>query len=678
MRRKKWVVAKSNKDFAALTAQELSIDPFAALLVTSRGFNDIDAIDSFFDDEAMLSLDPLSIKDMDKAAERINRAIDDFELICVFGDYDADGVTATALLYSYLEARGANAIRYIPDRILEGYGLNAAAIRELAEKGVKLIVTVDNGVSAVEEAKLAKELGITLIVTDHHKVGSELPDAYAVVDPHREDCPSTFKEMSGVGVAFKLVCALEGGADDMLLEEYGDLVALGTIGDVVTLTGENRIMVRNGLRIINEEPRAGIAALMELSGFGDKVFTASSAAFTVCPRINAAGRMGSAHKALDLLLCDDDETAADLAEEINSMNALRQKTENDIFMQATAMLDSDPELKNNKIIVVDGEGWHQGVIGIVAAKITERYGRPCVVISRDGENAKGSCRSVEGFSIYDAIESVSDCLDHFGGHTLAAGVGLKSSRIFEFRCRINEYAAKIEMPFALQKIDCKLLPSSISLDILDSVSRLEPFGSGNPQPCFGLFGVRIEDVTGISEGKHIRMTVSRNGARTGVVCFGLPEKSFPFEKGDTVDLAVNLDRNFYNGETRVSVIVRGIRPSETDEEKVLSAIRLYEKFSRGEKLTSDEANKILPCRDLQVAVFKSIKSKPLKDSCHEVLCIRLNDDGENLAAITAAVDIMIEMGILCVDEDNRVFVPQNPPKVNLEDSLVMKKIKSYL
>lgn len=678
MRRKKWVVAKSNKDFAALTAQELSIDPFAALLVTSRGFNDIDTIESFFDNEATLSLDPLSIKDMDKAAERINRAIDDFELICVFGDYDADGVTATALLYSYLEARGANVIRYIPDRILEGYGLNAAAVKELAASGVRMIVTVDNGVSAVEEAELAKELGITLIVTDHHKVGGELPDAYAVVDPHREDCPSIFKEMSGVGVAFKLVCALEGGADDMLLEEYGDLVALGTIGDVVTLTGENRIMVRNGLRIINEEPRVGIAALMESAGFGDKVFTASSAAFTVCPRINAAGRMGTANKALELLLCDDDETAAGLAEEINSLNAQRQKTENDIFNQAVAMLDSDPELKNDKIIVVDGEGWHQGVIGIVAAKITERYGRPCVVISRDGENAKGSCRSVEGFSIYDAIESVSDCLDHFGGHTLAAGVGLKSSRIFEFRCRINEYAANTEMPFALQKIDCKLLPSSISLDILDSLSMLEPFGAGNPQPCFGLFGVKIEDVIGISEGRHIRMTVSKNGSRTGVVCFGLPEKSFPFEKGDVVDLAVNLDRNFYNGETRVSIIVRGIRPSETDEEKVLSAIRLYEKFARGEKLAADEANRILPCRDLQVAVFKSIKAKPLKDSCHEVICLRLNDDGTNLAAITASVDMMTEMGILAVDEDNRVFVPDNPPKVNLEDSQVMKKIKSFL
>ena len=678
MRRKKWVVAKGDKDFAALTAQELSIDPFAALLVTSRGFNDIDSIEKFFDNEAVLSLDPFSIKDMDKAAERINKAIDEFELICVFGDYDADGVTATALLYSYLEARGANVIRYIPDRILEGYGLNSGAVRELAQRGVKLIVTVDNGVSAIEEAQLAKQLGMTLVVTDHHKVGAVLPEAYAVVDPHREDCPSTFKEMSGVGVAFKLVCALEGGADDMLLEEYGDLVALGSIGDVVSLTGENRIMVRNGLRIIKEEPSPGIAALMESAGMGDKYFNASSAAFTVCPRINAAGRMGSANKALELLLCDDPEEAEFIAEEINNMNVLRQKTENEIFMQATAMLNEDPELKNDKIIVVDGEGWHQGVIGIVAAKITERYGRPCIVISRDGEKAKGSCRSVEGFSIYDAIESVSDCLEHFGGHTLAAGVGLKSSRIFEFRCRINEYAANIEMPFALQKIDCRLLPSSISLDLLDSLSMLEPFGSGNPQPCFGLFGVKIDDVTGISEGRHIRMSVSRNGSRTGVVCFGMPEKSFPFEKGDTVDLAVNLDRNVYNGETRVSVIVRGIRPSLTDEEKVLSSIRLCERLARGESLSSEEAKALLPDRELEVAVFKSIKAKPLKDCCYEALCVRLGDDGSKLAAITVTAEVMIEMGILAVDEDNRIYVPQNPTKVNLEDSDLMKKIKSYL
>lgn len=678
MRRKKWTVAKCDKDFAAQIAQELSIDPFAALIAASRGFDNIDDIDDFFDADAPLTLDPFSIKDMDKAAERINRAIDDFEFICIFGDYDADGVTATALLYSYLEARGANVMRYIPDRIVEGYGLNCGAVRELHERGVKIILTVDNGVSAIEEAQLVKELGMTLIVTDHHKVGEILPDAHAVVDPHREDCASAFKEMSGVGVAFKLVCALEGGDADILLEEYSDLIALGTIGDVVTLTGENRVMVRRGLTLINNDPRPGIAALMDAAGVGDKVFSASTAAFTVCPRINAAGRMGSAHKALDLLLCDDEETASFLADEINSMNALRQKTETEIFSQAMAMLSENPDMMNDRIIVVDGEGWHQGVIGIVAARITERFGRPCVVISKDGKNAKGSCRSVEGFSIYDAIESVSECLDHFGGHTLAAGVGLKSARIEEFRNRINEYAADKEMPFALQKIDCRLLPSSINLDMLDSLSLLEPFGSGNPQPSFGLFGVRIDEISGISDGKHIRMTVSKNGARTGVVYFGMPEKRFPFEKGDTVDLAVNLDRNVYNGETRVSVIVRGIRPSDTDEEKVLDAIRLYDKLSRGERLSADEAAALLPDRELEVAVFKCIKAKPLKDKYCEALCSRIGDDGGKLAQITAVVDIMLEMGILAADDDNRIYVPENPPKVNLEDSQIIKRIKKYL
>ena len=678
MRRKKWVVAGCDKDFAAQIADELCVDPFAALLVTSRGFDNIDDIDAFFDEDAPFALDPMSIKDMDKAAERINKAIDEGELICVFGDYDADGVTATALLFSYLETRGANVIYYIPDRITEGYGLNVGAIEELADRGVRLIVTVDNGVSAVEEAKRAKELGISLIVTDHHKVGEILPDAEAVVDPHREDCPSNFKEMSGVGVAFKLVCALEGGADDMLIEEYGDLVALGTIGDVVTLTKENRIMVRRGLRLINDDPRPGIAALMAAAGVGDKVFSASSAAFTVCPRINAAGRMGSAIKALELLLCDDEEKASALADEINSMNSLRQKTETDIFASAAEMLSPESDIAKDKVIVLDGEGWHQGVIGIVAARITERFGRPCVVISRDGESAKGSCRSIEGFSIYNAIEAVSDCLEHYGGHTLAAGIGIRSSRIAEFRKRINEYAAQIEMPFLLQKIDCRLQPSSINIDLLSSLSMLEPFGSGNQQPCFGLFGVKIEDFSAVSEGKHVRMTVSKNGTRTGVVFFGMPEKRFPFDKGDIVDLAVNLDRNFYNGETRVSVIVRGIRPSFTDEEKVLSAISLYEKFARGESLTAQQAQQLLPSRELEVAVFKSIKAKCLKDNYAEMLCVRLGDDGSKLAAITAVVEIMLEMGILAADSDNGVYVPLNPPKVNLEDSRIMQKIKSYI
>ena len=678
MKRKQWIVSKSNKDVAAQIAQDLSVDPFAALLVTSRGFEDIDEISDFLDYDAPLTLDPLSIKDMDKAAERINRAIDDFELICVFGDYDADGVTATALLYSYLETRGANAIRYIPDRLTEGYGLNVGAIEQLSGRGVKLIVTVDNGVSAIEESERAKELGIDLVITDHHKVGEVLPDAYAVVDPHRADCPSAFKEMSGVGVAFKLVCALEGDSGDILIEEYGDLVALGTIGDVVTLTGENRAMVRRGLRLLNDCPRAGINALMESASISDKLFTASTAAFTVCPRINAAGRMGSANRALELLLCDDDKVSELVAYEIQKMNHERQQIEARVFGVADQMIN-ETDIINDKIIVVDGEDWHQGVIGIVAARITERYGRPSIVISRDGEMAKGSCRSIEGFSIYDAIEYASEYLDHFGGHTLAAGIGLRCSDIQAFREKINEYARDKEMPFAIQKIDCKLLPSSISLEILDSMSLLEPFGAGNPQPCFGLFGVRIDDIASISDGKHIRMIVSKNSARTGVVYFGMQEKFFPFEKGDIVDLAVNLDKNTYNGDTRVSVIVRAIRHSETNEEKVLSAIRLLDKFSRNENLTREEAEKLLPDRQLQVDVYKSIKHKPLKDKYCEAMCVRLGDDGEKLAKISVVVEVMLEMGILATDNLTfAVYAPDNAPKVNLEDSAIMKKIRNFI
>lgn len=678
LKRKKWIVSKSSKDIAAQVAQDLSVDPFAALLVTSRGFENIDEIRDFLDYEAPLTLSPLSIADMSKAAIRINKAIDNFELICVFGDYDADGVTATALLYSYLETRGANAIRYIPDRLTEGYGLNIGAIEELADRGVKLIVTVDNGVSAIEEAKRAKELGIDLVITDHHKVGDVLPDAYAVVDPHRPDCPSTFKEMSGVGVAFKLVCALEGDFGDILIEEYGDLVALGTIGDVVTLTGENRVMVRRGLRLLNDCPRPGINALMESAGVSDKLFTASTAAFTVCPRINAAGRMGSANKALELLLCDDDKISELVAYEIQKMNQFRQTTESEVYSAANHVIN-ESDIINDKIIVVDGEGWHQGVIGIVAARITERYGRPSVVISREGETAKGSCRSIEGFSIYDAIEYASEYLDHYGGHTLAAGIGLKSTDIDAFRKKINEYAKDKEMPFAVQKIDCKLLPSSISLEMLNSMSLLEPFGAGNPQPCFGLFGVRIEDIAGISDGRHIRMIVSKNGARTGVVYFGMPENLFPFERGDTVDLAVNLDKNVYNGDTRVSVIVRGIRHSETNEEKVLASLRLYDKFSRNENLTRKEAEKLLPDRQLQVDIYKSIKHRPLKDKYCEAICVRIGDDGENLAKISAVIEIMLEMGILATDNyTGAVYAPDNAPKVNLEDSAIMKRIRSFI
>ena len=678
MVRKKWTVSECDKDLAAQIAEDFSVDPLTAYILVSRGITDYDEIEEFLDPSAPLMIDPFSFADMDKAVRRIQLAIDDFQKIAVFGDYDADGITATALLYSYLEMREANVVRYIPDRLTEGYGLSCDSVRELAEQGVKLIITVDNGISAVEEAELCKSLGVDLVVTDHHKVGEKLPDAVAVVNPHRKDCPSEFKDFSGVGVAFKLVSALEGGDEDSMLDEFGDLVAIGTVADVVNLKGENRSLVRYGLNTINTSPRIGLKVLLEKSAGQGKKIGASSAAFTICPRINATGRMGSAEKALDLLLCDDEITAERLVEEINSMNQARQKTETEIFGEVSAMLAEKPGLSRDSVIVVASEGWHQGVIGIVASRIAERYGKPAVVISKNGSEARGSCRSIEGFSIFKAIEAVSDCLTHFGGHTLAAGIGLNSDRIEEFRIRINDYADSVEMPFPVQRIDCRINPGSISLDILNALDVMEPFGAGNPQPCFGLYGVKIEDFSSIGDGRHMRLTISKNDARTGAVWFGMQEKLFPYSRGDIVDLAVTLDRNIYNGDTRISVNVKNIRPSHTDENKVLLGRRLYEKVLGEMPLSREQAECALPDRNIQVEVFKHIKmSKPVDDS-FEQICMHLGDDGTEYCKVAVAVAVMLEMGVITKTNGGRLAPAETNGKVDLNDSVLMKRIKNYM
>lgn len=678
MIRKKWVVSECNKDIAAQIAEDFSIAPLTAYLLASRGITDDMELEEFLDPMAPLMADPFAFADMNKAVEVIKKAIDDYVLIAVFGDYDADGVTATALLYSYLSSRDANVVYYIPDRLTEGYGLSCDAVRSLAEQGVKLIITVDNGVSAIEEAKLCRELGIELIITDHHKVGETLPDAAAVVDPHREDCNGDFKELSGVGVAFKLVSALEGGDEDSMLDEFGDLAAIGTIGDVVLLKGENRAIVRNGLSLINSSPRPGIKALLSKAGSGNKQVTSTSAAFTICPRINAAGRMGSAYKALGLLLSTDEDDADEFAEEIQQMNVLRQKTETHIFNEILSMFAEEPRLTRDKVIVVAGEGWHQGVIGIAASRIVDRYGKPAVVISLDGENARGSCRSIEGFSIFEALEACSGCLTQYGGHTLAAGCGLKSDKVDDFRILINEYADRFEMPFPIQKIDCRIKIASISLDILKSLTALEPFGAGNPQPCFGLYGVTLEDFSSIGDGKHLRMVIVKDGMRTGCVYFGMREAVFPYEKGDVIDLAVTLDKTMYNGLEKITVNVKNIKPSHTDEDKVLKGQRLFDKVLSGAPLTSEEAQCALPDRELQVKVFKHISSSSPVNGCYEEICVHIGDDGSSYCKVAVAVETMLEMGIAEAPYGERIIKKPTDNKVNLNDSVLMRHISKFL
>lgn len=673
MNRKRWQTSPVDKELASQIAEECALSPMAAMLAAARGLKDPEEIGSFFDDTADVLSDPFELKDMKAAADRVNRAIEDGEKIAVFGDYDADGVCASAMLVSYLRTRAADVMFHIPDRQTEGYGLSAQAVRKLKEDGASLIVTVDNGVSAIEEAELIAELGMELVVTDHHKTKGRLPRAVAVVNPHREDNSPSFKDYSGTGVAFKLICAVEGADSDWLLEEYGDLLALGTIGDVVPLKGENRTMVIRGLRVINSFPREGMKALIVESGLGDKKVDSMKAAFVLAPKINAAGRMGSADRAMDLLLCEDSDKAKELAAEITQENKRRQAAESEILEKIEQVLNDSPSLKYEKVIVVDGEGWHTGVIGIVASRLVEKYGRPCIVISKEGDTARGSCRSLEGFSIFEALSAVSDCLTHFGGHTLAAGFGIECARIEEFKTALRNYSGNIDMPYPVQRIDLRLKPEGINAEITDAITAFEPFGAENPRPVFGLIGMILEECKGVSEDKYTRLTVSRGTIKLSAICFSIPFDEFPYRPGDTIDLAVTLEKTFYMGTENVGVYVRNIRLSGMDEEAVLSGFRIYEDFMRNEGVDTGLSDRVVPGRNLIASVYRLLKAGMPGRLDYEIVCRRLGDDGGKICAVMLAVDALTELGILSQDVSGRVRVNEECGKVELTNSKIYRQ-----
>ena len=676
MSRKKWVVNSIDKDLASDIAEEYGIDPFAALLLVSRGITDENEIAEFFSEDAPLS-DPFEIKDMDKAVERIQRAIDEGEKIAVYGDYDADGVTSTALMYRYLEMNGCDVTAYIPDRNSEGYGLNKAAIKKLSEKGIKLIITVDNGISAFEEAKYIKELGMDLVITDHHKASESIPEAVAVVDPHRLDCPSQYKLWAGVGVAFKTVCALSGADDEEMLGMFSDLVTIGTIGDIVSLTGENRTIVKHGLKLINGESLTGIEFLKKQAGINDKTITASSVAFSLVPRLNSMGRMAHASGAFDLLVSEDKDEAEAIVQSLDRLNQERQETERKILAEAEEQIMRNPDMLCERVLIFSGKNWHGGVIGIVASRLVHKYGKPCIVITDDGEEAKGSGRSIPGFSLYDAVASAKDLLTHFGGHILAAGMGMKSENLPLFKKAIADYAKNTEMPFMTTELDCRLKPEFISADILSVITALEPFGEGNAQPVFGLFGAVLSSVQSIGGGKHIRLNLRKGNTSFSALWFGVTEEEFPYAAGDSLDLAVRLEKNEYMGQVRVSIYIKDVRMSGTDDEKYLKSVRLYEKIRRKERLTPKEAAFALPSRDDVADVFRYIRGVKQWNKDTDVLCYRLGGDGSNACRVLTAIDVLTELGIFR-KENGCVSIKDTTIKVNLEDSKLMAHIRKYI
>lgn len=607
---RKWEVRPLDKERAAAFAQTYGVPFFLAMLMNIRGLDDAAHLREFLGEGEPLS-DPFLLKDMDKAAARITRAVDNMEKIAVYGDYDADGVTSTAMLYSYLETRGADVIFYIPQREGEGYGMNMGAVEYLKEQGVSLIVTVDNGISSVQEVARANELGIDVVVTDHHRPQEILPDAVAVVDAYRPDDISPYKHFSGVGIAFKLLMALEDGAGDVedLLEAYSDLAAIGTIGDIVPLTGENRTLIRAGLERLSQSDRPGVQALLENAGIAGKALTSTNVAFTLVPRINATGRMGAPERAVRLLISGYEEEAEVLSEEICADNEERRRVEAEIAEAAFADIEAKGYMKD-RVVVVDGENWHHGVIGIVASRVTERCGKPCMIISRGETEAKGSGRSIEGFSLFEAICACGDLLIKFGGHPMAAGITLKPENIEAFRKRINQYAAEHfpQMPTQSVTLDCKLNPAALSVSMAQSLTQLEPFGNGNPQPVFGLFNMELSNVTPVGGGGHLRLTLEKNGAVITAMRFNTKPEELPYHIGDKIDLAVQLEAREFRGQPSLTVIVRDMKFAAFDTEKNIASLASFEKWQRDEVLSAEDKNRLYPDRACLAAIYRALRT----------------------------------------------------------------------
>lgn len=607
---RKWEVRPLDKERAAAFAQTYGVPFFLAMLMNIRGLDDAAHLREFLGEGEPLS-DPFLLKDMDKAAARITRAVDNMEKITVYGDYDADGVTSTAMLYSYLETRGADVIFYIPQREGEGYGMNIGAVEYLKEQGVSLIVTVDNGISSVQEVARANELGIDVVVTDHHRPQEILPDAVAVVDAYRPDDTSPYKHFSGVGIAFKLLMALEDGAGDVedLLEAYSDLAAIGTIGDIVPLTGENRTLIRAGLERLSQSDRPGVQALLENAGIAGKALTSTNVAFTLVPRINATGRMGAPERAVRLLISGYEEEAEVLSEEICADNEERRRVEAEIAEAAFADIEAKGYMKD-RVVVVDGENWHHGVIGIVASRVTERCGKPCMIISRGETEAKGSGRSIEGFSLFEAICACGDLLIKFGGHPMAAGITLKPENIEAFRKRINQYAAEHfpQMPTQTVTLDCKLNPAALSVSMAQSLTQLEPFGNGNPQPVFGLFNMELSNVTPVGGGGHLRLTLEKNGAVITAMRFNTKPEELPYHIGDKIDLAVQLEAREFRGQPSLTVIVRDMKFAAFNTEKNIASLASFEKWQRGEVLSVEDKNRLYPDRACLAAIYRALRT----------------------------------------------------------------------
>ncbi len=659
-----------------------------AKILYNRGCVDADGARSFLSTGVEKLHSPFLMKDMDKAVARINTALEKNENITIYGDYDVDGVTSVTLLYLYLKSIGANVDYYIPSREGEGYGLSVGAIDNLKNSGTELIITVDTGITAKEETEYAKTLGIDTVVTDHHECLSVLPNVCAVVNPHRPDCTYPFSELAGVGVVFKLVCALELDRNpDMdecdvlqrICNEYSDLAALGTVADVMPLCDENRAIVGMGLARMSNQPRVGIAALIEassnitnaklvvskpLASQKRRKIDAGYIGFGIAPRINAAGRISTATKAVELLLCESNTKAYSAAVELCEINILRQTEENKIAESAYDIVDRTHDFENDKIIVIAGDSWHPGIIGIVASRVTEKYGLPAILISFDGamgdeqspsDVGKGSGRSIKGINLCEGLKFCEDCLEKYGGHELAAGLSVRRDRIDEFKEKINQFAreslgdsAFVEKAFA----DCELKLADADMSLASELSSLEPFGVANPTPQFVMSDLTVQSVFAIGGGKHTKLILSDGERSIQAVLFGVGGFDFKFYRNDRVDIICKLNINEFRGEKTLQLVISEIRLSLDYSKSFDVCEEQYNEMIRAGKLYLPEGEEMT--RADVVSIYRFLKESAIGNISYVSLLRIINSESQKRISyikLRLILDILSEIRVLDVLED---------------------------
>ena len=684
MKYKKWNLAAPERS-AVERLRQAGLPALPALVLCARGLDSPGAAEDFLAAGEGPLHDPLLLRDMDRAAARLKLALERREPIAVYGDYDVDGITATCLLTQFLRSRGGDVIPYIPDRLEEGYGLNREAVDHLHRAGVRLIVTVDCGITAADETEYANSLGMEVIITDHHECKEVLPPAVAVVDPHREDCRYPFSCLAGVGVALKLALALTPPEERArVFADCADLAALGTVADVMSLTGENRTIVRQGLQALTHTRRPGFRALIREAGAESRCLTASCIGFTLAPRINAAGRMGRAWVAAELLLTDDTARAERLAKELCELNRERQAIEADIYQECLSRLERE-SAGPRRALVLAGKNWHQGVVGIVASRLAERYSCPTFMICLQDGKGKGSCRSFGGFNLFKALESCADLLEGFGGHALAAGFTILEEHIEAFRRRIEAcvetWSGGAELVSVLH-IDAELSnPGLLTVEEVGGLGMLEPYGAGNPKPVFSLAGCTVSALSEVGGGRHLKLRLSRCGQSLDAIFFSVTAQMAGVAPGDRVDVAFTPQINEFRGTRSVQLQICDLRPAPTRMEAEQA---LYDRLRQGENLTAREAAALIPSRTEFAAVWRYLSGHArqgrVEDTARRLArgVSRTYGIKETVMRTMVCLEVLDEHGLIQVERSTdhlRIDLCQVEGKVDLEDSVLMKRLR---